>query len=191
MQGDIVQKENPILRDIAKDVPLEDIQSRKIETIIRRMQKALAHEDDGIAIAAPQIGESLRIFVVSKKVYDLMEEEDAESKSKTKPTAPKDESASAEKFEPKDLVFINPQMLKKSREQELMEEGCLSVRWLYGQVKRAKKVLVKAYDETGKPFTFGGSGLMAQIFQHEIDHLDGVLFIDKARGLKEMPPKEN
>jgi peptide deformylase len=50
--------------------------------------------------------------------------------------------------------------------------------------------LVKAYDETGKPFTFGGSGLMAQIFQHEIDHLDGVLFIDKARGLKEMPPQD-
>lgn len=188
MQGDIVQKENPILRAIAKDVPLEDIRSRKIETIIRRMQKALAHEDDGIAIAAPQIGESLRIFVVSKKVYDLMEEEGTAPKAKTK--TPKDESANEEKFEPKDLVFINPQILKKSREQELMEEGCLSVRWLYGQVKRAKKVLVKAYDETGKPFTFGGSGLMAQIFQHEIDHLDGVLFIDKARGLKEMPPQD-
>jgi peptide deformylase len=116
-----------------------------------------------------------------------MEEEDKTPKSKTK--IQKDESVNEEKFEPKDLVFINPQILKKSREQELMEEGCLSVRWLYGQVKRAKKVLVKAYDETGKPFTFGGSGLMAQIFQHEIDHLDGVLFIDKARGLKEMPPQ--
>lgn len=188
MQGDIVQKEDPILRDIAKDVPLEDIRSRRIETIIRRMQKALAHEDDGIAIAAPQIGESLRIFVVSKKVFELMEAEEGKpAKTKKEIKEPKGENEEA--FEAKDLIFINPQILKKSREQELMEEGCLSVRWLYGQVKRSKKVLVKACDESGKPFTFGGSGLMAQIFQHEIDHLDGVLFIDKARGLKEMPPQ--
>lgn len=182
---EIIQKENPILRSISTEVPVALIKSRKIETIIRRMQKALAHEDDGIAIAAPQIGENLRIFVVSKKVFEMTDEG---IKSKPAHKTTKSDNTNEEKFEPKDLIFINPQILKVSKEKELMEEGCLSVRWLYGQVKRARKILIKAYDENGKPFTFGGSGLMAQIFQHEIDHLEGVLFTDKARGLKEIPP---
>ncbi len=174
----IIQKENPLLREKAKEVNIEDIKSRKIETIIRRMEKALDKEDDGIAIAAPQIGESLRIFVVSKKVFEIMDEE-------KDPTI----KMSGEKEEYKNLIFINPEIIKTSKEQMLVEEGCLSVRWLYGQVKRAKKVLVRAYNEEGRAFTFGASGLMAQVFQHEIDHLEGVLFIDKARGLKEIPPK--
>lgn len=172
----IVQKENPVLREVAKEVSLEQITSRKVETIIRRMQKALNIEEDGIAIAAPQIGENLRIFIVSNKVFDIMEEHNGTSPSPTKAK--------------RNLIFINPEIIKTSKEKMVMEEGCLSIRWLYGQVQRAKKVLIKASDKDGKSFTFGGSGLMAQIFQHEIDHLNGILFIDKARGLKEMPPQK-
>ena len=59
-------------------------------------------------------------------------------------------------------------------------EGCLSVRWLYGKVKRHTNVTIKYYDHTGKLHVRGAGGLLAHIFQHEIDHLDGVLFIDKA-----------
>jgi peptide deformylase len=55
-------------------------------------------------------------------------------------------------------------------------------------VERSQKTLVRAYDENGKPFTVGGSGLLSQAFQHEIDHLNGILFTDKAKDLKEMPP---
>ena len=69
-----------------------------------------------------------------------------------------------------------------------MEEGCLSVRWLYGKVRRSQKTLIKAYDENGKLFTMGGSGLLSQAFQHETDHLNGILFIDKAKDLKDVPP---
>jgi len=176
----IIQKENPLLRKETKEVSVEDIKSRKIETVIRRMEKALDKEDDGIAIAAPQIGESLRIFVVSKKVFEVMEKEkDPTAKMRT------------EKEEYKNLIFINPEIIKTSKEQMLVEEGCLSVRWLYGQVKRAKKVMLKAFNQDGKSFTFGASGLMAQVFQHEIDHLNGILFIDKARGLKEIVPEKD
>jgi peptide deformylase len=67
-----------------------------------------------------------------------------------------------------------------------MEEGCLSVRYLYGKVSRGVKVTVEAYDETGKKFSKGGSGLIAQIYQHETDHLNGTLFIDKAKDLVEL-----
>ncbi len=169
--GAIIQKDHPLLREVAKPVPVEEINSRKIDTIVRRMQKALDAEEDGVAIAAPQIGEGLQIFVVSKRIFEI-ENKDAGTRNTI----------------PKDMVFINPEILSVSKKKQKVEEGCLSVRWLYGRVERAEKVKVRAYNEEGKVFTFGGSGLMAQVFQHEIDHLNGILFIDKAVGLKEMPP---
>ncbi len=70
----------------------------------------------------------------------------------------------------------------------MLEEGCLSVRYLYGKVSRGKKATVVAYDEKGQKFERGGTGLLAQIFQHEVDHLNGILFIDKAKYLEDMPP---
>ncbi|KKQ77454.1 MAG: hypothetical protein A3A96_01710 [Candidatus Zambryskibacteria bacterium RIFCSPLOWO2_01_FULL_39_39] len=184
MSGEIVQKENKILRKVSKEVPIENIRSRKVETIIRRMIKALNSQDDGVAIAAPQIGENLRIFIVSKKIFEIMEDEKIGKKSKRE---------NLDKFENKktdfkDMVFINPEILKISKEKITVDEGCLSVRWLYGKVKRSKKTLIKAYDENGKSFTLGGSGLLSQAFQHETDHLNGILFTDKASNLKEVPP---
>ena len=65
-----------------------------------------------------------------------------------------------------------------------MEEGCLSCRWWYGKTKRSSRVLVKAINEKGKEFTVEGKGLVAQIFQHEIDHLDGLLLIDRISPIK-------
>lgn len=198
---EIVQKENKILRKVAKPVAIADIRSRKVETIIRRMIKAVSKEEDGVAIAAPQIGENLRIFVISKKLFEILDEEKASKKSKREmidelatgshsasnfAEVALDKEAPRDKY--KDMIFINPEILKISKEKMIIEEGCLSVRWLYGKVKRSKKTLVKAYDENGKVFTMGGSGLLSQAFQHEIDHLNGVLFTDKAKGLKEMNP---
>ncbi len=92
-----------------------------------------------------------------------------------------------EKIEP-DLVCINPTLIKLSKQKKKVPEGCLSVRWLYGNVLRAEKATVEAYDEHGKKFTRGGSGLLAQIFQHETDHLNGILFIDTAEDVEEMKP---
>lgn len=186
---EIVQKENKVLRKIAKSVPIEDIKSRRIATILRRMTKALESQEDGVAIAAPQIGENLRIFVISHRLFEIMEEEKKMDKERSKrENLDEFEKASQEEF--KDLVFINPEILKISKKKMVTEEGCLSVRWLYGRVERAEKTLVRAYDENGKPFTLGGSGLLSQAFQHEIDHLDGILFTDKATGVKEIKPQE-
>jgi peptide deformylase len=126
-----------------------------------------------VAIAAPQIGESLRIFIVSGRAFDIEK-------------GIYDENAKKPKSE--DLVCINPKIDRLSRDKADMDEGCLSVRYLYGKVKRSKKATVTAYNESGKKFTRGGSGLLAQIFQHETDHLDGVLFIDKAKDVVDLPP---
>ncbi len=72
----------------------------------------------------------------------------------------------------------------------MLDEGCLSVRFLYGKIKRSEKATVTAYDETGKKFSYSGTGLMAQIFQHETDHLNGILFIDTAKDVEELTPEK-
>ncbi len=170
----ILQAKEKLLRQKAKEVPVRDITTPKIKKILKEMSSSLKSQDDGVAIAAPQIGYSLRIFVVSGKVLqaELSEKKDGEPK----------------KLTPKDLVFINPKISKLSKDKEWVPEGCLSVRWLYGKTFRSKKALVTAYDEKGKKFTRGASGLLAQIFQHETDHLNGILFIDHAKDLKEEKP---
>jgi peptide deformylase len=187
MENEIVQKGEKVLRKVAKAVPIEDIKSRRVETIIRRMIKAVENQEDGVAIAAPQIGENLRIFVISKKIFEIMAEEKINSRTSKRE---KLETFEEEQKGFKNLVFINPEILKISKKKMLVEEGCLSVRWLYGKVSRSEKTLVKAYDENGKLFTMGGSGLLSQAFQHEIDHLDGILFTDKASDIKEIPPQK-
>ncbi len=170
----IVQKGDPVLRQIAKDVPIADITTPAIKNILQKMQQALNEQEDGVAIAAPQIGESLRIFIVSGKVL-----------SKNYPDLEPTEVI------PNDLICINPELSKLSKDKKKMPEGCLSVRWLYGKVMRSNKATLRAYDEHGQIFTRGGSGLLAQIFQHETDHLDGVLFVDKAEDIEDIPPQDS
>jgi len=149
------------------------------------MSEALGGQNDGVAIAAPQIGYALRIFVVSGKVFakDFI----ANRKERFEGKRPADDVKKIREKE-KDLVFINPVITKLSKDKEWVPEGCLSVRWLYGKTHRAKKTTVSAYDENGRKFTRGASGLLAQIFQHETDHLNGILFIDHAKDIREELP---
>jgi peptide deformylase len=146
--------------------------------VIADMHEALSTQDDGVAIAAPQIGVSKRIFIVSRRVF-LMDRDGNWVR-------PKEELDNYD-----DVVFINPVILNRSKKQEWMPEGCLSVRWKYGRVARATKATVRAYNEKGEEFTRNGSGLWAQIFQHEIDHLNGLLFIDKAKHVEQVEPPES
>jgi len=159
----IVQEPTPVLRAVAAPVPLTTITSPEVQRIIADMKKALAQADDGVAIAAPQIGESVRIFVVSEKA----------SKRFNEPA-----------------VFINPEIIRIGKQKEELSEGCLSVRWKYGLIKRATSATVRAYNAKGHEFVMPGRGLLAQIFQHEIDHLNGILFIDTARNIEDIPPEK-
>jgi len=172
----IVQKENKVLRQNSKEVPVREITTPKIKKILKEMSSALKSQNDGVAIAAPQIGHLLRIFIVSGKIFD-------------KDFIRGQGLPVNKKNVPKDLIFINPKISKLSREKEWVPEGCLSVRWLYGKNLRSKKAMITAYDEKGKKFTRGASGLLAQIFQHETEHLDGILFIDHAKDVREEIPK--
>lgn len=164
----IVQNGDPVLRECAQTIPVKDITSSKIQKVIEDMKIALSSQKDGVAIAAPQIDVPLRIFIVSDAI---LKEADKEYRSIGK-----------------DLVFINPKITKLSKDKSDVEEGCLSVRWKYGKVTRSVKATVDGYNELGEKVERGASGLLAQIFQHETDHLDGILFIDKAYDVEDVPP---
>ena len=166
----IIQKENPVLRAIAAEVPIPEIAKSHVQKVIRDMKKMLATQPDGVAIAAPQIGASLRIFVVSGKIFE-------ESWHRGEPLP------EGLAVQVPDIAFINPRIIKLSKTKKWMHEGCLSVRPLWGEVERSTNATVEAYNEEGKKFTRGAGGLLAHIFQHETDHLDGILFIDKARNV--------
>ncbi|OGG43045.1 peptide deformylase [Candidatus Kaiserbacteria bacterium RIFCSPHIGHO2_01_FULL_48_10] len=156
--SEIVQKENKVLRKIAE--PVADAVSAVTKTAIKKMAEALFKEPDGIGIAAPQIGISQKIFLVAQEVID---EQPLEKMSGAYET------------------FINPVFKKVSIKKSKDTEGCLSVRGIYGEVARPEKVVVEYTDKNGKRQSRGASGLFARVLQHEMDHLDGVLFIDKAK----------
>src|SRR3989338_5454546 len=188
----IFQKEEKVLRKIAKEVPITDIKTPKIKKILREMSQALESQDDGVAIAAPQIGYSMRIFLISGKIFmkDFSRKrQEGLSTQKSTVTEEPEGQERQKNQKTQDLIFINPKISKLSREKEWVPEGCLSVRPLYGKTFRAKKATITAYDEKGKKFTRGASGLLAQIFQHETDHLNGILFIDHAKDIKAEEPK--
>lgn len=188
MKDPVVQVGAPVLREKAETVAKKDIGSKKLAVLIQKMKDILAKEEFGVAIAAPQIGEPLRIFVIAEKAF--RDDADAEADSGARATGHKSSSPKerAKQNLPKHTVFINPELIRLSRKKEEMSEGCLSVRGVYGSVLRHEKASVKALDEHGKPFVYHASDLIAHIFQHEIDHLDGILFIDKAMVLQNEEP---
>lgn len=163
---EIVQKDTSVLRKHAAEVPVNEMTSEKVQDVIKAMRETLEAQPDGAALAAPQIGVSLRIFVISERVFGENAGSDHASKDSH-------------------FVYINPRLTRLSKKRTVMNEGCLSVRGHYGNVERHVRATVEAYDEHGKKFIRGASDLLAQAFQHEIDHLDGALFIDKAQQMWE------
>jgi len=170
---EIIQNGHKNLRKISKEVPILDIPKPKIQKIIADMNTALNSQYDGVAIAAPQININYRIFIISGRIFDEDFIRGSKPDNLNKNIHP-------------NIVFINPVFLKISKDRKLMDEGCLSVRPIYGKVRRATKATMEAYDENGKKFVMDGAGLIAHIFQHETDHLDGILFIDKAKDMHEV-----
>jgi len=174
---EIVQDGHPVLRAIAKGIPVEEITSPRIRDLIAEMRSLLAEEEYGVALAAPQVGEGLRLFIVG----GVAEAKKRRSNSK-KDRDPDDEDDEDvfSGMSDEDEVYINPVLVKTSRAKRKKHEGCLSVRGKWGYVPRAEKATVRAYNEKGEKIERGASGFLAHIFQHEMDHLDGVLYIDKA-----------
>jgi len=149
----IVTLPDPVLRRKAKPVAHfdSDLQTL-IDDMIDTMRAA-----PGVGLAAPQVGVSQRVIVV--EYFEADEQEDA----------------------PKKLyVVVNPELKQSSEEVEMGVEGCLSVIGLQGEVERHLAVTVRGRTRRGQPVKIKAKGWMARIFQHEIDHLEGVVFTDRA-----------
>ncbi len=174
---EIVQDGAEVLRGVAKPVPEELFGTPELARIVIDMKESLDPELEGVAIAAPQIGIPYRIFVVRKD--RALPPASSEATQGTVPPISQERPAEYE-------VYINPEIMKTSRKRTKVDEGCLSVRGIYGTTSRHERATVRARDEDGRRFERGGGGIMAQIFEHEIDHLNGILFIDHAEHLIEI-----
>jgi peptide deformylase len=158
MVMEIVDAKDPNLRKKSKPVKKID---KKIKSLIQEMKKTLITQNDpeGVGLAAPQVGKNIRLFLM-KPDKDI-------------------------------IVVINPKVISKSKEKtkqnkEPLMEGCLSLPHFYSPIDRYTKITIQYQDENGKIQKKSFQGYEAQIVQHEIDHLNGVIFVDKV--LKQKKP---
>ena len=152
---------NPILRGIAKKLNTEEILSDEFQTLIKNMRYTLEHKKYGVGLAAPQVNYGVQLAVVGIK---------------STPTRPKLTKLS--------LTIINPEIVKTYGYRSPMWEGCVSGGQLYAQVPRYKKIRLKYTDEKAKTHTKEFNGFIAQVLQHEVDHLNGILFVDRVKDTK-------
>jgi len=149
----IIKNPSPLLRKKSEEIDLKKIKANELKELCADMIKTMK-EEDGKGLAAPQIGENIRLIVINTK--DGVK------------------------------IMINPKITKKSWTKEWSEEGCLSVPGFYGKVKRNKKINCVYFDKKGQKTKIQAEGLLAFVIQHETDHLDGILFIDKAKEIKKI-----
>ncbi len=153
-----VPENHPTLHTIAEEITPAEFADGTVKKILKDLRQAIiTYKVDGftaVAIAAPQIGVGKRMFII----------EDQSGDDDRLPT----------------VIAINPRFTKLSKKSHVVGEGCLSIPDRYGLVRRSSNVTIEALDENGVPFTRGAGGLLAQIMQHETDHLDGILFTDRA-----------
>jgi peptide deformylase len=175
---EILHLPDPLLREVSK--PVERID----EPLLRLLDDMLEtmYEAPGIGLAGIQIGVPLRIVTVD--VGDPEEEEAGEAEAEADDKTAEGRKAARKKRRPHPLFLINPKILTASDERSVYEEGCLSIPEYFAEVERPAKVKVSYLDRDGKEQLIDADGLMATCLQHEIDHLDGKLFIDHLSRLK-------
>ncbi len=149
---DIVTLPAENLRKKSKEIDLDFLASKETQKLIDEMIPKM-YESDGIGLAAPQVGNNIRICIIGKEADKKLKE---------------------------DLVLVNPTWEKTSKKKNSDTEGCLSVPHTFGKVIRYNNIAVEALDRHGKKLSFDAKKFLARVIQHEVDHLDGILFVDKA-----------
>ncbi len=155
------RKEERFLRKVTKEFPFP-ANPAEVKKLLETMKKAM-RKANGVGLSANQIGLSHRAFVAE---------------------------VPSQKGGSKFYAVFNPKIEKKSGNTVDLEEGCLSVPGMFGLVPRPEKITISGLDKSGKPLKIKAWGLLARVFQHEIDHLSGALFIDKAKTLYKIPESE-
>lgn len=153
----IVTLPTPSLRERSKEVDRDFLLLPKTQKLIDEMIPAM-YQYDGIGLAAPQIDHNIRVCVIGKAADKKLKE---------------------------DLILVNPVWEKISRKKNSDTEGCLSVPNIFGKVVRCSDIHVEALDRNGNKLSFDAKKFFARVIQHECDHLNGILFIDKATEMYE------
>jgi len=159
----IIEFGNPLLRQKAKAVTKEELSDKKLKDFLKRMATTMDSEE-GIGLAAPQVGVSKTIF--------LMHMHPTKSRPKLK--------------EQGVVVVVNPKIAGYSKEKQEDWEGCLSLPNVYGKVLRSKTIKVSYEDENGHKVKRELANLEARIFQHEYDHVNGILFVDRMKDMSSL-----
>lgn len=150
----IITEPSQILHQVGAMVNLATIKTPEFQKFLDDMVETM-YKQDGVGLAAPQINQSIQVCVISKEYSPDI----------------------------KELILINPKWEKTSIRKTWDSEGCLSVPEIYGEVKRYKSIKVKAWDRHGQEIKFVTDKYLARIIQHEVDHINGHLFIEKAKNL--------
>ena len=156
---------NPILRQRATRVPLAFLQTKAAKTLLQNMFYTI--EKIGVGLAAPQVGLPYQLAVIHVRPL---------------PHRPR-----VERYK---RVIVNPKIIRASTKQQHAFEGCLSCDGLRGEVPRAQWVDVVYWDETGVKHEERAEGFLATVFQHEIDHLNGILYVDRMKGMRTLMTTE-
>jgi len=163
----IVQAGHPVLRQMARPLSPEEIRGPEIQRLIEEM-RATMYDAPGVGLAAPQVGIGLQLVVIEDKPAYIERGDPDDMAERGRTAVP---------FQ----VLVNPRLTVVDRTPVEFFEGCLSVADMMMVVARVRAVKVEALDHTGKPVTLSAQGWPARILQHEIDHLRGVLCIDRMR----------
>lgn len=147
------KKEEKILRRKTPDFDFSKFKKNEIQEMIKKMRIANKKEK-GVGLSANQLGFDWRLFIAE---------------------------IPGDKGKPKFYAIFNPEIIKISKNKIILEEGCLSVPGIWGLVERPERVVLAGFDKNGKKIKIKTWGLLARVFQHETDHLNGILFIDKTK----------
>lgn len=161
----IVAYGDPVLRKVAVDIAAD---YPELDTLIANMRETM-YNASGLGLAAPQIGKSIRLFVIDASPF--AEDEDLSEKDR-------------EALKDFNKVFINAKILEEDGDEWAFNEGCLSIPDIREDVFRQSKITIEYQDENFKKHTATLEGLAARVFQHEYDHIEGILFTDKLSSLK-------
>ena len=167
MRLKIVQAGEAVLRQRGKDLSAGEIRSREIQNLIEWMRETM-YDAPGVGLAAPQVGLALRLAVIEDKPENLKDVPADYLKERDRKAVP---------FH----VIVNPKLTLDGSADAEFFEGCLSLAGFTAVVPRARKVRVECLDHQGEPKTIQASGWYARILQHEIDHLEGTVYIDRMR----------
>lgn len=153
------KKEEKILRRKTPDFDFSKFKKNEIQEMIKKMRMANKKEK-GVGLSANQLGFDWRFFIA--EIHD-------------------------DKGQLKFYAIFNPEIIKVSKNKIILEEGCLSVPGIWGLVERPERVVLTGFDKNGKKIKIKAWGLLARVFQHETDHLNGILFIDKTKKMFKKP----